>query len=132
MFTGVRVWLTLVTLLPISAGQPVPLPELGTQVLSCHEGRKTGQVPSSSAASSHQASDEDTLRGPPLKKVVTFDLSDLEDGSSDSSDSCPLLRRELVAGRTGMSTGIRDAAPPHSLAREGPPCHAGLEQVVST
>ncbi|XP_061059573.1 centrosomal protein of 164 kDa isoform X9 [Eubalaena glacialis] len=37
-----------------------------------------------------EASDEDTLRGPPTKKVVTFDLSDLEDGSSDSSESCPL------------------------------------------
>ncbi|XP_010828945.1 PREDICTED: centrosomal protein of 164 kDa [Bison bison bison] len=37
-----------------------------------------------------EASDEDMLRGPPTKKVVTFDLSDLEDGSSDSSDSCPL------------------------------------------
>uniref|UniRef100_A0A8B9YPM9 Centrosomal protein of 164 kDa n=1 Tax=Bos mutus grunniens TaxID=30521 RepID=A0A8B9YPM9_BOSMU len=34
-----------------------------------------------------EASDEDMLRGPPTKKVVTFDLSDLEDGSSDSSDS---------------------------------------------
>uniref|UniRef100_A0A4W2BUU3 Centrosomal protein of 164 kDa n=1 Tax=Bos indicus x Bos taurus TaxID=30522 RepID=A0A4W2BUU3_BOBOX len=37
-----------------------------------------------------EASDEDMLRGLPTKKVVTFDLSDLEDGSSDSSDSCPL------------------------------------------
>ncbi|XP_057606687.1 centrosomal protein of 164 kDa isoform X7 [Hippopotamus amphibius kiboko] len=37
-----------------------------------------------------EASDEDTLRGPPTKKVVTFDLSDLDDGSSDSSESCPL------------------------------------------
>ncbi|XP_030615437.1 centrosomal protein of 164 kDa isoform X4 [Delphinapterus leucas] len=37
-----------------------------------------------------EASGEDTLRGPPTKKVVTFDLSDLEDGSSDSSESCAL------------------------------------------
>ncbi|XP_060160088.1 centrosomal protein of 164 kDa isoform X6 [Globicephala melas] len=37
-----------------------------------------------------EASDEDTPRRPPTKKVVTFDLSDLEDGSSDSSESCPL------------------------------------------
>ncbi|XP_064338158.1 centrosomal protein of 164 kDa isoform X10 [Camelus dromedarius] len=36
-----------------------------------------------------EASEEDTLRGPPTKKV-TFDLSDLEDPSSDSSESWPL------------------------------------------
>ncbi|KAM9768525.1 centrosomal protein of 164 kDa isoform 2-T2 [Dama dama] len=47
-----------------------------------------------------EASDEDTLRGPPPKKVVTFDLSDLEDGSSDSSDSCPLPRRNLTPSPT--------------------------------
>lgn len=34
--------------------------------------------------------DEDMLRGTPAKKVVTFDLSDLEDGSSESSESCSL------------------------------------------
>ena len=76
-------------------------------------------MPPSTAASSHQASDEDTLRGPLTKKVVTFDLSDLEDGSSDSSDSCPLPHCEW-AGED------RDAAPPHSPAREGPPCRAGV------
>ncbi|KAF6332749.1 centrosomal protein 164 [Rhinolophus ferrumequinum] len=37
-----------------------------------------------------EALDNDTLRGTPLKKVVTFDLSDMEDMSSDSSESCPL------------------------------------------
>ncbi|XP_046542068.1 centrosomal protein of 164 kDa isoform X3 [Equus quagga] len=37
-----------------------------------------------------EASDEDTLRGTPAKKVVTFDLSDMEDTSSESSESCPL------------------------------------------
>ncbi|XP_047608173.1 centrosomal protein of 164 kDa isoform X8 [Phacochoerus africanus] len=37
-----------------------------------------------------EAADEDTLRGTPAKKVVTFDLSDLEDGSSESSESCSL------------------------------------------
>lgn len=47
-----------------------------------------------------EASDEDTLRGPPTKKVVTFDLSDLEDGSSDSSDSCPLPRFNLAPSPT--------------------------------
>uniref|UniRef100_A0A3Q1LQZ9 Centrosomal protein 164 n=1 Tax=Bos taurus TaxID=9913 RepID=A0A3Q1LQZ9_BOVIN len=47
-----------------------------------------------------EASDEDMLRGPPTKKVVTFDLSDLEDGSSDSSDSCPLPRFNLTPSPT--------------------------------
>ncbi|KAM6172460.1 centrosomal protein of 164 kDa isoform 2-T2 [Erethizon dorsatum] len=37
-----------------------------------------------------EASDEDTPRGSPAKKVVTFDLSDTEDLSSESSTSCPL------------------------------------------
>ncbi|XP_074191524.1 centrosomal protein of 164 kDa isoform X5 [Rhinolophus sinicus] len=37
-----------------------------------------------------EALENDTLRGAPLKKVVTFDLSDMEDMSSDSSESCPL------------------------------------------
>uniref|UniRef100_A0A8C6R157 Centrosomal protein of 164 kDa n=1 Tax=Nannospalax galili TaxID=1026970 RepID=A0A8C6R157_NANGA len=36
-----------------------------------------------------EASDEDTLRGYSIKKV-TFDLSDMEDLSSESSESCPL------------------------------------------
>uniref|UniRef100_A0A4W2BUW5 Centrosomal protein of 164 kDa n=1 Tax=Bos indicus x Bos taurus TaxID=30522 RepID=A0A4W2BUW5_BOBOX len=47
-----------------------------------------------------EASDEDMLRGLPTKKVVTFDLSDLEDGSSDSSDSCPLPRFNLTPSPT--------------------------------
>ncbi|MXQ81535.1 hypothetical protein E5288_WYG006048 [Bos mutus] len=47
-----------------------------------------------------EASDEDMLRGPPTKKVVTFDLSDLEDGSSDSSDSCPLPLFNLTPSPT--------------------------------
>uniref|UniRef100_A0A667ILV7 Centrosomal protein of 164 kDa n=1 Tax=Lynx canadensis TaxID=61383 RepID=A0A667ILV7_LYNCA len=38
--------------------------------------------------------DEDILRGAPPKKVVTFDLSDTEDTSSASSESCPLPHRE--------------------------------------
>lgn len=43
------------------------------------------------AASTHQASDEDSLRGGPAKKLVTFDLSDTEDLSSEiSSISSPL------------------------------------------
>lgn len=36
------------------------------------------------AASTHQALDEDILKGSPAKKVVTFDLSDSEDLSSES------------------------------------------------
>lgn len=66
----------------------------------------------------HQASDEDTLRGPPTKKVVTFDLSDLEDGSSDSSESCPLPHSEWV------SMGNGGAAP---VAPSGGQC---LEQML--
>ncbi|KAG8522247.1 Centrosomal protein of 164 kDa, partial [Galemys pyrenaicus] len=42
------------------------------------------------AASIAQASDEDTLRGTPTKKAVTFDLSNLEDSNSESSESFPL------------------------------------------
>ena len=83
-------------------------------------------MPPSTAASSHQASDEDTLRGPLTKKVVTFDLSDLEDGSSDSSDSCPLPHCEWAGGGPEMQplpTALRERAPP--------PCRC-LEQVVST
>ncbi|XP_047374781.1 centrosomal protein of 164 kDa isoform X3 [Sciurus carolinensis] len=41
-----------------------------------------------------EASDEDTLRGTPTKKAVTFDLSDTEDTSSESSDSFPLPHSE--------------------------------------
>ncbi|XP_037697526.1 centrosomal protein of 164 kDa isoform X13 [Choloepus didactylus] len=37
-----------------------------------------------------EASDEDSLRGASTKKVVTFDLSDMEDTSSESSKSAPL------------------------------------------
>ncbi|XP_029410810.1 centrosomal protein of 164 kDa isoform X17 [Nannospalax galili] len=40
-----------------------------------------------------EASDEDTLRGYSIKKV-TFDLSDMEDLSSESSESCPLPHSE--------------------------------------
>ncbi|XP_053528716.1 centrosomal protein of 164 kDa isoform X3 [Artibeus jamaicensis] len=37
-----------------------------------------------------EAAGEDTLRGAPTKKVVTFDLSSSEDTSSESSESCHL------------------------------------------
>lgn len=45
------------------------------------------------AASTCQVSDEDTLKGSSIKKV-TFDLSDMEDLSSESSESCPLPHSE--------------------------------------
>lgn len=45
------------------------------------------------ATSTCQASDEDTLKGSSIKKV-TFDLSDLEDLSSESSESCSLPHSE--------------------------------------
>ncbi|XP_007446975.1 PREDICTED: centrosomal protein of 164 kDa [Lipotes vexillifer] len=51
--------------------------------------KKEGKLRQLESSLWDEASDEDTLRGTP-KKVVTFDLSDLEDGSSDSSESCPL------------------------------------------
>ncbi|XP_019503014.1 PREDICTED: centrosomal protein of 164 kDa isoform X5 [Hipposideros armiger] len=47
-----------------------------------------------------EASDTDTLRGAPLKKVVTFDLSDMEDMSSESSESCPLPHISPTASST--------------------------------
>ncbi|KAM5226966.1 centrosomal protein of 164 kDa isoform 6-T6 [Hipposideros larvatus] len=47
-----------------------------------------------------EASDTDTLRGAPLKKVVTFDLSDMEDMSSQSSESCPLPHISPTASST--------------------------------
>lgn len=45
------------------------------------------------ATSTCQVSDEDTLKGSSIKKV-TFDLSDMEDLSSESSESCPLPHSE--------------------------------------
>ncbi|XP_040339070.1 centrosomal protein of 164 kDa isoform X5 [Herpailurus yagouaroundi] len=44
--------------------------------------------------------DEDILRGAPPKKVVTFDLSDTEDMSSASSESCPLPHLNLTTSAT--------------------------------
>lgn len=61
-----------------------------------------GRVPVITAAFTHKASDEDTLRGASTKKVVTFDLSDMEDMSSESSESCPLPHSEWwQQGREG-------------------------------
>ena len=82
-------------------------------------------MPPSTAVSSHQASDEDTLRGLPTKKVVTFDLSDLEDGSSDSSDSCPLPRCEWAGGGPEMQPL------PTAQQERAPLLCQCLEQVVS-
>ncbi|XP_045338896.1 centrosomal protein of 164 kDa isoform X9 [Leopardus geoffroyi] len=47
-----------------------------------------------------EAPDEDILRGAPPKKVVTFDLSDTEDLSSASSESCPLPHLNLTTSAT--------------------------------
>ncbi|GAB5577114.1 centrosomal protein of 164 kDa isoform X6 [Prionailurus iriomotensis] len=47
-----------------------------------------------------EAPDEDILRGAPHKKVVTFDLSDTEDMSSASSESCPLPHLNLTTSAT--------------------------------
>ncbi|XP_044894298.1 centrosomal protein of 164 kDa isoform X7 [Felis catus] len=47
-----------------------------------------------------EAPDEDILRGAPPKKVVTFDLSDTEDMSSASSESCPLPHLNLTTSAT--------------------------------
>nr|KAF6464487.1 centrosomal protein 164 [Rousettus aegyptiacus] len=47
-----------------------------------------------------EASDEDTLRGAPTKKVVTFDLSDMDDMSSESSEPCPLPHITVTASPT--------------------------------
>nr|XP_025854945.1 centrosomal protein of 164 kDa isoform X6 [Vulpes vulpes] len=43
-----------------------------------------------------EASEEDTLRRAPTKKVVTFDLSDMEDMSSTSSEACSLPHINLT------------------------------------
>ncbi|XP_042636299.1 centrosomal protein of 164 kDa [Orycteropus afer afer] len=43
-----------------------------------------------------EASDEDTLGGAPTKKVVTFDLSNMDDMSSESSESSLLLQTKLT------------------------------------
>ncbi|XP_008567846.1 PREDICTED: centrosomal protein of 164 kDa isoform X3 [Galeopterus variegatus] len=47
-----------------------------------------------------EASEEDTLKRAPTKKVVTFDLSDTEDMSSESSESCPLPHINLAPSST--------------------------------
>ncbi|XP_008051840.1 centrosomal protein of 164 kDa [Carlito syrichta] len=47
-----------------------------------------------------EASDEEAPRGGPAKKVVTFDLSDTEDISCESSESCSLSHTNLTAGLT--------------------------------
>ncbi|XP_036180086.1 centrosomal protein of 164 kDa isoform X7 [Myotis myotis] len=52
--------------------------------------RKEEKLSELEASLRDEALDEDTLRGPPTKKVVTFDLSDTEDTSSGSSESWPL------------------------------------------
>lgn len=60
------------------------------------------------AGSTYQASDEDTLRGTPTKKAVTFDLSDTEDTSSESSESFPLPHSEpwrQQGGEQGRGSG---------------------------
>ncbi|XP_054448296.1 centrosomal protein of 164 kDa [Pteronotus mesoamericanus] len=47
-----------------------------------------------------EAADEDTLRGAPTKKVVTFDLSSSENTSSESSESGPLPHISPTASPT--------------------------------
>ncbi|XP_036048002.1 centrosomal protein of 164 kDa isoform X3 [Onychomys torridus] len=49
-----------------------------------------------------EVSDEDTLKGSSIKKV-TFDLSDMEDLSSESSESCPLPHITLTPGSADPS-----------------------------
>lgn len=53
----------------------------------------TREGPVLTATSTCQASDEDTLKGSSIKKV-TFDLSDMDDLSSESFESSPLLHSE--------------------------------------
>ncbi|XP_006834044.1 PREDICTED: centrosomal protein of 164 kDa [Chrysochloris asiatica] len=47
-----------------------------------------------------EASDEDTLRGASVKKAVTFDLSDIDDMSSESSESSSLPQIKLTPNRS--------------------------------
>ncbi|XP_063491599.1 centrosomal protein of 164 kDa isoform X15 [Symphalangus syndactylus] len=59
-----------------------------------------------------EASDEGTLGGSPTKKAVTFDLSDMDSLSSESSESCSLPRFNSTPSLTsrkihGMSHSLR-------------------------
>ncbi|XP_030650640.1 centrosomal protein of 164 kDa isoform X6 [Nomascus leucogenys] len=59
-----------------------------------------------------EASDEGTLGGSPTKKAVTFDLSDMDSLSSESSESCSLPRFNSTLSLTsrkihGMSHSLR-------------------------
>ncbi|XP_023064093.1 centrosomal protein of 164 kDa isoform X8 [Piliocolobus tephrosceles] len=59
-----------------------------------------------------EASDEGTLGGPPTKKTVTFDLSDMDSLSSESSESCSLPHFDSTPGLTsrkihGLSHSLR-------------------------
>ncbi|XP_077820489.1 centrosomal protein of 164 kDa isoform X20 [Macaca mulatta] len=59
-----------------------------------------------------EASDEGTLGGSPTKKAVTFDLSDMDSLSSESSESCSLPHFDSTPGLTsrkihGLSHSLR-------------------------
>ncbi|XP_010365718.2 centrosomal protein of 164 kDa isoform X6 [Rhinopithecus roxellana] len=59
-----------------------------------------------------EASDEGTLGGSPTKKAVTFDLSDVDSLSSESSESCSLPHFDSTPGLTsrkihGLSHSLR-------------------------
>lgn len=64
------------------------------------------------ANSTLQASDEGTLGGSPTKKAVTFDLSDMDSLSSESSESCSLphcewwWQQRSEWGRCGVRTMV--------------------------
>ncbi|XP_016060214.1 PREDICTED: centrosomal protein of 164 kDa isoform X2 [Miniopterus natalensis] len=62
--------------------------------------KKEGKLSQLEASLRDEAPDEGTLRGAPAKKVVTFDLSDTEDTSSGSSESCSLPHISLTASPT--------------------------------
>ncbi|XP_054581250.1 centrosomal protein of 164 kDa [Eptesicus fuscus] len=82
--------------------------------------RKEEKLSELEASLRDEALDEDTRRGRPTKKVVTFDLSDLEDTNSGSSESCPLPQGSLAS-----------LASPHNLDSSLQHISSQLHQVLS-
>ena len=94
-------------------------------------GERTGQAPVLTAACTPQASEEDILRGAPTKKVVTFDLSDMEDMSSTSSEACSLPHSECqwlqgVGHSTHREGGVWGGAAPLLQPCMGTPLGASI------
>ncbi|KAK2489498.1 hypothetical protein MC885_017180 [Smutsia gigantea] len=78
-------------------------PPTRSSVSTPHVTRAVGRKPRASVRTDCcfcQPLEADTLKGASTKKAVTFDLGDLEDTSSESSESCPLPHISLTPGPT--------------------------------